>query len=93
MSGGLKLWRNRAPEHNLDWMTPKEEWELVDDLGHVNNRLILCRGNLPHSGAVGWGTCPENGRLYQTFFFKVVKPRLTRGIRAEDLRLKTPLPV
>jgi hypothetical protein len=52
-------------------MTPAENWELVDDLANVPNRLILHRGNLPHSGTAGWGETPDEGRLFQTFFFKV----------------------
>lgn len=71
LDGGLKLWRNVDPAHNLDWMTPAENWELVDDLANVANRLILHRGNLPHSGTAGWGETAGEGRLYQTFFFKV----------------------
>jgi LPS sulfotransferase NodH len=72
LSGGLKLWRNRSLENSFDWMTPAENWELVDDIGNVPNRLILARGNMPHSGAAGWGSTLEDGRLYQTFFFKVL---------------------
>jgi hypothetical protein len=71
LDGGLKLWRNIDPSRNLDWMTPPENWELIDDLGNVANRLILHRGNLPHSGTAGWGETADEGRLYQTFFFKV----------------------
>jgi hypothetical protein len=70
VSGGLKLWRNRDPSRNFDWMTSRENWELIDDLGNIYNRLLLCRGNLPHSGAAGWGDRLENGRFYQTFFFR-----------------------
>ena len=72
LEGGLKLWRNVDPRRNLDWMTPKENWELIDDLGNVPNRLILARGNLPHSGSAGGGDALENGRLYQTFFFRTL---------------------
>jgi len=75
LNGGLKLWRNRDPARRFDWMTPKEDWEMIDDIGNVYNRLILCRGDLPHSGAAGWGTTPENGRLYQTFFFRSAHQR------------------
>jgi len=71
LDGGLKMWRNVDPARNLDWGGPAENWELVDDLGNVPNRLILHRGNLPHSGTAGWGETAEEGRLYQTFFFKV----------------------
>jgi hypothetical protein len=75
VEGGLRMWRNRDPARNFDWMTPKENWKLVDTLGNVPNRLLLHRGSLPHSGSAGWGTTPATGRLYQTFFFKVVPPR------------------
>ena len=74
LTGGLHIWRNVDPEHQFDWMTPPENWELIDSLGNVPNRLILARGNLPHSGAAGWGDRLENGRLYQTFFFRTTNP-------------------
>jgi LPS sulfotransferase NodH len=74
LRGGLQLWRNVDPTHNYDWMTPKEQWELIDDLGNVANRLLLFRGDLPHSGTRGWGTGLTDGRLFQTFFFRV-RPR------------------
>jgi hypothetical protein len=72
LGAGLKLWRNRDRSRDYDWMTPGEHWELVDDLGNVFNRLILARGSLPHSGARGWGSGVEDGRLFQTFFFRVL---------------------
>jgi len=74
LSGGLKLWKNHDPERDFEWMSSKENWELVDDIGNVPNRLILCRGDLPHSGAAGWGDSLESGRLYQTFFFRTLVP-------------------
>jgi hypothetical protein len=81
LAGGLKLWRNRDPKRTFDWMTSSENWELVDDLGNVFNRLILCRGNIPHSGATGWGSNLENGRLYQTFFFRIHEFTPTVGLQ------------
>ena len=72
LAGGLKLWRNKDATHQFDWMTPKENWEQIDDFGNIYNRLILCRDNLPHSGANGWGDSLETGRLYQTFFFRTL---------------------
>lgn len=80
LEGGLKLWRNLDPSHNFDWMTPRENWELIDDLGNVPNRLILARGNLPHSGAAGWGDALASGRLYQTFFFRTLTPRMQEAL-------------
>lgn len=82
LRGGLKLWRNVDPAHNYDWMTPKEFWELIDDLGNVPNRLLLCRGNIPHSGARGWGSSLSDGRLYQTFFFRVLPRAPLDGVLA-----------
>ncbi len=78
--GGLKLWRNRDPRRRYDWLTPKAEWELIDDLGNVYNRLLLVRGDWPHSGANGWGTSWETGRMYQTFFFRVTSPGTGPGV-------------
>jgi hypothetical protein len=75
LSGGLNLWRNIYPENNFDWMTPAREWELVDSLGNVCNRLVLVRGDVPHSGAGGWGERLEDGRMYQTFFFRTKQRR------------------
>jgi hypothetical protein len=72
VEGGLKLWRNVEPARNYDWMTSAENWELVDSLGNVFNRLILVRGDVPHSGAAGWGERLEEGRMYQTFFFRTI---------------------
>jgi len=80
LPGGLKLWRNRDPEHQLDWMTGKEDWELVDDLGTLFNRLILTRGDVPHSGAAGWGRTPSEGRLFQTFFFRTTGSTPDAGV-------------
>lgn len=70
-STGLYLWNNIDPSLKYDWMTPKENWELVDTFGNIFNRLILCKGDIPHSGAAGWSDDMMAGRLFQTFFFKV----------------------
>jgi len=70
---GLFLWENINKNNNYNWMTPSENWVLIDSLGAVFNRLILCRGKMPHSGADGFSNEDENGRLYQTFFFKTVE--------------------
>lgn len=72
LDGGLYLWRNVNPAREFDWMTPADNWELIDSFGNVFNRLILVRGDVPHSGAGGWGDRLDNGRLCQTFFFRTV---------------------
>lgn len=70
LDGGLHLWRNTDLINDYDWMTPAENWQLLDSFGNLFNRLILVRGDVPHSGAGGWGDRLENGRMYQTFFFR-----------------------
>lgn len=86
-SAGLHAWRNVDPARQYDWMTPKENWIHIDAFGNVFNRLVLHRGCVPHSGAGGWGRRLEEGRLYQTLFFR------TRGVRSapplgpDDIRL------
>jgi hypothetical protein len=80
LAGGLKLWRNHDAARDFDWMTPSHNWELVDDIGNVFNRLILVRGNLPHSGAAGWADQIEHGRLFQTFFFRSAATRALAGL-------------
>ena len=79
-SSGLKLWRNLDARRDLEWMTSPGRWQLVDSLGNVPNRLILYRGNLPHSGSAGWGSGLRSGRLCQTFFFKTVDPLVRRPL-------------
>lgn len=70
LEGGLHLWRNINPLRQYDWMTPAHNWELVDSFANLFNRLILVRGDVPHSGACGWGDSLETGRMFQTFFFR-----------------------
>lgn len=72
---GIKFWKNRFG-NDLEWMTENERWDMVDDLGNVFNRLILFRGTTPHSGAPGFGETIEDGRLFQTFFFRVSDPKV-----------------
>jgi hypothetical protein len=74
LDGGLHLWRNVDSSRDFDWMTPAENWRLTDSFGNQFNRLTLVRGDVPHSGAGGWGDRLENGRMYQTFFFRTLAP-------------------
>jgi len=70
LEGGLHLWRNRDPGHEFDWMTAPHNWQSLDSFGNLFNRLVLVRGDIPHSGSRGWGRRLDEGRLYQTFFFR-----------------------
>jgi hypothetical protein len=76
VEGGLHLWRNIDSSRQFDWMTPSHNWELVDTFGNLFNRLTLVRGDIPHSGSRGWGDHIEEGRMYQTFFFRTTQKRI-----------------
>ena len=45
------------------------EFDLVDVVGNVYNRLILFNAQTIHAAATYFGTTKENGRLFQLFFF------------------------
>jgi hypothetical protein len=70
IEGGLNLWKNVDPAREFDWMSPAENWVHLDRFANIYNRLLLVRGNIPHSGANGWGKTVETGRMFQTFFFR-----------------------
>jgi Family of unknown function (DUF6445) len=45
------------------------KYDLFDRIGNKYNRLILYRGDLFHASLDYFGDNPDNGRLFQTFFF------------------------
>lgn len=53
-------------------INPESRWKWVDSFGAVFNRLILERSDIPHQGANGFSNDLEEGRLFQTFFFKTI---------------------
>ena len=66
---GLYTWKNKKGD-DYRYMTRSEEWELEDQFCSTANRLILIRGKKPHSGGDGWTDIVEEGRIFQTFFFR-----------------------
>jgi hypothetical protein len=49
------------------------QWELVDKIGNVFNRLVLFNSKQYHASLDYFGTNKENGRLFQVFFFSTEK--------------------
>ena len=45
------------------------KWNLVDRIGNVFNRLVLFNAQHYHTSVDYFGSCKEDGRLFQTFFF------------------------
>ena len=76
---GMYTWRNKLGD-DYRYMTKPEEWQREDIYAPVFNRLILIRGKKPHSGADGFSTDPEIGRMFQTFFFRTC-PAFTNPVK------------
>lgn len=49
------------------------EFDLVDTVGNVYNRVVLFDAKMIHSASCYFGTNKENGRLFQLFFFDLAK--------------------
>lgn len=47
------------------------EFEVVDVVGNVYNRLVLFDAKMIHAASCYFGTSKENGRLFQLFFFDI----------------------
>ena len=46
-----------------------DEWEALDRVGNVFNRLVLFKGRHFHQSTAYFGHALDDGRLFQTFFF------------------------
>jgi hypothetical protein len=57
---------NKVKQNRYD----NTQWELVNSIGNVFNRLILFRSNQYHMSLDYFGNDFEDGRLIQLFFFK-----------------------
>jgi len=77
-TGGTGLFRHRHTGAMLFDEMPKDynyeardmtKWDLVDVIGNKYNRLVLYRSSIFHSSLDYFGSTPEDGRLFQLFFF------------------------
>lgn len=64
-----KLQEEIYAEHNL---LHEDNWELIDRVSALYNRLVLFDGSLIHSVTSYEGFTPENPRLMQLYFFSAV---------------------
>lgn len=77
VSGGTALYRHKLSgerEFIENSVYEKDaydytQWEMVDRIGNIYNRLILYPGKLYHASIDYFGQNHNNGRLFQTFFF------------------------
>jgi len=47
----------------------KTQFDEVDTVGNVYNRLVLFNARMIHAASEYFGTTKEDGRLFQLFFF------------------------
>jgi hypothetical protein len=47
------------------------QFDVVDIVGNVYNRLVLFNAKFIHSASSYFGNSIENGRLFQLFFFDI----------------------
>jgi len=71
MDGFTADYKKTYPTGHLD----PTQFELVDVVGNVYNRLILFNSHMIHAASTYFGDCKENGRLFQLFFFDLDKGR------------------
>lgn len=74
LSGGTALYRHKRTGEYMRTTSDHEshdytKWEMVDRVGNKYNRLVIYRGDLFHASLDYFGSTPDDGRLFQTFFF------------------------
>ena len=84
LDSGTAIYRNNAtgvyrwnPEddttdynNDAELIADYSRWTPIVQVANLYNRLVVYRGELYHSSVVaGFGNNPQNGRLFQTFFF------------------------
>lgn len=88
VGAGTSFWRNRdtrarrpptteaayAATYSEFNLTHEDNWELVDRVGSVFNRLVLWDAQLIHSATSYDDFTEEDPRLVQLFFFNVARP-------------------
>lgn len=80
VDGGTKLYVHKKTGLTRTYNDEEEEllnkdsynfdaWDMIDRVGNRFNRCVLFRGRHTHISDRYFGTCLEDGRLFQTFFF------------------------
>lgn len=79
-NAGTKLYRHKETgieryyDKELSIMSDgndESKWEIVDTVGNKYNRAVFFQGKLMHRSDQYFGSCLEDGRLFQVFFFDI----------------------
>lgn len=74
----------RALEYRLDEDSDKRElWEEIDRVENSFNRALFFPAGLLHSATRHFGSSLQRGRIYQSFHFEVMVPRILGRFRSE----------
>lgn len=81
VESGTGLFRNRydSERYCLGYLPSMEvqhdftQWEIIDRIGNIYNRMIFYRADNYHSSLGYFGNSDENSRLFQTFFMTTEK--------------------
>lgn len=66
--GSNDVWCESAPTGSF---TDSTQWEEIDVIANVFNRLVIWDGHCPHSASRYFGFTKETARLFHIFFFDV----------------------
>ncbi len=61
-----EVWNEAAPTGSF---TDSTQWEEIDVVGNVFNRLVIWDGHCPHAASKYFGFTKETARLFHIFFF------------------------
>ncbi len=88
VTSGMFTWRPKGKVSDNPWKMDNdpEQFQPMDSIANKFNRLIIGRGDLWHSGADGIGSTLEDGRMFQTFFFRTLGP--LKEMRRETLSVE-----
>lgn len=81
LDSGTAIYRHRptgimrhSPSQPIDfneYQHDESDWDIVAEAKNVYNRLVIYDSMYYHRSVVpGFGTTPQDGRLFQTFFFE-----------------------
>jgi len=69
LTGKMKMDKGEYPIVFRNGHLDPTDFEIVDMVGNVYNRIILFDSQIIHAASDYFGDCKENGRLFQIFFF------------------------
>jgi hypothetical protein len=89
-SVALKHFRGKDQAPQFDFRTSEidcldpSQWEKIDSIGNLFNRLVLYKASLYHSAVEYFGHDLHDARLFQVFFFDFIKRTVGKTVESAD---------